>query len=357
MPKEKFLDNSYLKLILDISDIYQKAKLHTIQLANKIILKAYWYMGECIVEGEQNGNIRAQYGSRLLEHASRDLTLKFGKGFSVSNLNNMKQLYIYYPILQSIGELSWTKYQLLLTIKDSGQRKFYETKAIELGWSVSQLKEQLRLAKIVIEQRNQKRKSVTAKKIGFTRGRLYTYRLIKPKRITPESTELLIDCGFNFWEERELAGLKTPQDGQIVESVETESGYKFKISEATKKHLYTYKAFVESVVDADTIWVNIDLGFKNWARQKLRFRGIDAPELSTKKGERAKEFVEAQLSKVSFIIIRSTSLDKYGRPLSDIFYLPAGQAGLEGESNPQTVLERGVFLNQQLLDEGLAKLI
>ena len=104
------------------------------------------------------------------------------------------------------------------------------------------------------------------------------------------------------------------------------------------------------MTDADTIWVHIDLGFYSHTRQKLRFRGIDAPEISTKKGQKAKEFVEATLSKVSFIIIRSTSLDKYGRPLTDIFYL-------EGESDPQKVLEAGIFLNQELLDKGLACLI
>jgi len=85
-------------------------------------------------------------------------------------------------------------------------------------------------------------------------------------------------------------------------------------------------------------------------RHRFILRGIDTPELSTKKGRQAKEFVEAALSKVPFIIIKSASLDKYGRPLSDIFYL-------ENENNPQVVLGKGIFLNEQLLDAGLARII
>jgi len=105
---------------------------------------------------------------------------------------------------------------------------------------------------------------------------------------------------------------------------------------------------VERITDADTIWVHIDLGFKSWSRQKIRFRGIDAPEVSTKKGQKAKEFVEAALSQAPFVVIKTYYPDKYGRYLSDIFYM-------QNEDEPQNVLKQGIFLNQQLLDLGLAK--
>ena len=84
--------------------------------------------------------------------------------------------------------------------------------------------------------------------------------------------------------------------------------------------------------------------------KKYKFRGINAPEFSIKKGVRSEEFVESVLSKGPLIIIHSTEFGKYGRPLSDIFYL-------EGETDPQKVLEEGIYLNQQLLDLGLAKLL
>ncbi len=96
--------------------------------------------------------------------------------------------------------------------------------------------------------------------------------------------------------------------------------------------------------------VNIDLGFGNWMRQKLRLRGIDAPEISTQKGQKAKQFVEAVLKDIPFVIIKTHGSDKYDRYLVDIFYIV-------DEKNPQVVLEQGIFLNQQLLDLGLAKML
>ena len=114
--------------------------------------------------------------------------------------------------------------------------------------------------------------------------------------------------------------------------------------------------------------VNIDLGFGNWMRQKLRLRGIDAPEISTQKGQKAKQFVEAVLKDIPFVIIKTHGSDKYDRYLVDIFYPPLElrrtgsplkfrRTGLQDELNPQVVLEQGIFLNQQLLDLGLAKVL
>ncbi|MBI2950719.1 thermonuclease family protein, partial [bacterium] len=107
------------------------------------------------------------------------------------------------------------------------------------------------------------------------------------------------------------------------------------------------RAVVEEVVDGDTLWTRVDCGFRAWTRQKLRLRGIDAPELSTVAGQRARDFVAKALAEVPFVVRTTTKPDKYDRYLSDVFYLP-------GENDPQNVLNKGLFLNQQLLDRGLA---
>ena len=103
----------------------------------------------------------------------------------------------------------------------------------------------------------------------------------------------------------------------------------------TENDLYTYKAAVERVVDGDTIIVKIDLGFGNRCREYLRFRGIDAPEIDTPEGKKARQFVVNELAKVDHIILTSTKSDKYGRYLADVYY---------GD---------GKHLNQKLLDEKL----
>ena len=89
------------------------------------------------------------------------------------------------------------------------------------------------------------------------------------------------------------------------------------------------------------------IGFWSWTRQKLRLRGIDAPELATEAGRRCREFVAEVLRDTPSITVRTTRPDKYGRYLADVYTLP-------GETDGQTIVDNGVFLNGELLERGLA---
>lgn len=354
MPDE-LSKSDYQRLVSDISAIYERAKAQSIVIVKKISLAAYGDMGKSIVEVEQKHNLRADYGVRLLENLSRELTVKFGKGFSVTNLKYMRQFYQTYRIGHARDELEWTHYRLLVSIKEKDKRDFYENQIIKHHWNSRKLEEVLRRDKIQLEDFRLKRliprnETQTPAKLSLTRGRLYTYKIIEPDYINKTEGSVVVDCGFYVNVEVPLKGISKPEQGDIVESTKTSQDFSFKPLDAKKNQLYTYKALVEKVTDADTLWVNIDCGFNIWIRQKLRFRGIDAPELSSKKGQKAKRFVEAVLRDVLFVIIKTHSPDKYGRYLVDVFYQ-------RGEDNPPTVLEQGIFLNQQLLDLGLARLL
>jgi endonuclease YncB( thermonuclease family) len=102
------------------------------------------------------------------------------------------------------------------------------------------------------------------------------------------------------------------------------------------------------VIDGDTLWAVIDCGFDTLIREKLRFRGIDAPELDTPVGKKAKQFVTRTLNACSCVVIQTHKTDKYARYLSDIFYLP-------GCKQYERIASQGHFLNQELLDKGLAQ--
>jgi endonuclease YncB( thermonuclease family) len=158
---------------------------------------------------------------------------------------------------------------------------------------------------------------------------------------------MVVDIGFSNNIQAEAKGIKL-EASELVESIKLDNSYKLNYSDAKPKELYTCVALVERVIDADTFWLNIDCGFKVWTRKKVRLRGIDAPELSTKEGRKAKEFVEAKLKEVDFVVVKTYKDDKYGRYLADVFYL-------KGEADPQKVLEESTFLNQELLDRGLAR--
>lgn len=113
--------------------------------------------------------------------------------------------------------------------------------------------------------------------------------------------------------------------------------------------MYAYKAYVDTVIDGDTIWFQVDLGFNTWTRQSLRFMGVEAQPKGTKEGKEAFEYVKAVLKGLPFVIIKSYWKEKFGRYLTDIFYL-------HGEDDPNVVMEQGNFLNQELLDKNLAML-
>jgi predicted nuclease of restriction endonuclease-like (RecB) superfamily len=135
--------SDYQSLLEQISETYTKGRVLAVQAVNTHITETYWQVGRHIVEFEQNGKIRADYGIALMAGLAKDLTLRHGKGFSRSNLVYMRLLYLRYPISQKPShQLSWSHYVELLKIDDEMERGFYEKQAIAERWSVPELKRQ-----------------------------------------------------------------------------------------------------------------------------------------------------------------------------------------------------------------------
>jgi predicted nuclease of restriction endonuclease-like (RecB) superfamily len=134
----------YQKLVDSIGITIESARQRAIQTVNNELLKANWEIGKYIVEYEQHGNEKAEYGSSLLSNLSKDLKSKFGKGFSKSNIYLMRQFYLKYQIFQSVtGKLTWTHYADLLGVSNDFARGFYEKQAVNDNWSVRELKRQI----------------------------------------------------------------------------------------------------------------------------------------------------------------------------------------------------------------------
>lgn len=131
-------------LLIDIKKIIEESKRQVIRNVNTIMLQTYWNIGRRIVEEEQNGNYRAEYGSSLLKELSKELTKEYGKGFSRSNLQSMRNLYLNYEKCQTLsGKLSWSHYLLLLGVSDLNARSFYEHECENSNWSVRELERQI----------------------------------------------------------------------------------------------------------------------------------------------------------------------------------------------------------------------
>lgn len=137
-------DSSYNSLVDHIGTVLEQGRKNAVTAVNNEIVNTYWEIGKYIVEYEQAGNETAEYGSSVLKRLSKDLTIRYGKGFSMSNINKMRKLYITYPILQTVSaKLSWSHYVELLKIEDNTERSFYLKECEQENWSVRELKRQM----------------------------------------------------------------------------------------------------------------------------------------------------------------------------------------------------------------------
>jgi predicted nuclease of restriction endonuclease-like (RecB) superfamily len=137
----------YQQLIDKIGNVYQSAKSKIISAVNTEMLYAYWQIGKDIIEFEQGGKLKAEYGKQLLENLAKDLTLQYGKGFSRSNLNYMRLLYNKYPICETLShKLTWSHYYELLKVEDDLAREFYEKQSIAENWTIRELRRQKKTA-------------------------------------------------------------------------------------------------------------------------------------------------------------------------------------------------------------------
>ena len=127
----------------DIKTILYSARNSVYKVANNTMVKAYFEIGKVIVE-KQGGNDRAGYGESLIKHLSVELTAEFGKGFTTTNLKNMRTFYLTFQKGHALrDELSWTHYRLLMRVENENARMFYEDECVKSNWSTRQLERQI----------------------------------------------------------------------------------------------------------------------------------------------------------------------------------------------------------------------
>jgi len=138
-------NNQYHFLIEQIGDLLLQGRRQAAYAVNNILVQTYWQIGQYIVEYEQGGALKAEYGDELLLRLSKDLTLLHGKGFSRSNVQRMRKLYLFYPICATVShKLSWSHYVEILKANNELEIKFYTKQCEKENWSVRELKRQMK---------------------------------------------------------------------------------------------------------------------------------------------------------------------------------------------------------------------
>lgn len=131
-------------LFAEIREVLVTARRTAYKAVNFAMVTAYWNVGRLIVEDEQQGNTRAEYGKAILADLSKRLTDEFGKGFDERELRRIRQFYLVFPKWDALRpELTWTHYRLLIRVQNEQARLWYMNEAAEQTWSSRQLDRQI----------------------------------------------------------------------------------------------------------------------------------------------------------------------------------------------------------------------
>jgi endonuclease YncB( thermonuclease family) len=260
-----------------------------------------------------------------------------------------------YPDFQKVSGwklFKWSHYRGLITVPDDKRRSSLEKASLKNDWTSGELALRIKEARPVNASSGvtvPARSAASGKQGLLTplRGELYTYRLVERPNLSPGAEGgLLVDLGFGVFHEVDAHLLSAFSKDQIIESRPKDDAYKFYQTGRTVKDLFTYAAYVERVIDGDTLKVRFDLGFNVWMRETLRLRDIDCPEVGTPEGDEAKAFVRSHLKEAQQIIVRSSRSDKYARYLADVF-IPSVDPGSRDE---QRETSDDIYLNNLLLE-------
>ncbi len=352
MPKKNISNKSYQKLANLIRKELAKGITNARRSFNHNGVVANWnvskYMHEHLLNSKED-----------VSSAKSEMYEKLEKDFekSKSFFYTLAKFYQCYPKIPKESNLTYNHYVRLMLLPDAKHRKEFEQKAIKEDLAVRKLEDIIYKSKIYKNKiskedipllPNIKGNKINTPILPLTRGMLYHYQISPYNKKKFAKDIALVDIGFGIRREVTINKSNKYLSGYIVRSSKSEEKFSIKMaSKKSKDMLYTYRAYVERIIDGDTIILDIDCGFRNWISQRIRLRGINCSEIPSRKGREAKNFVEERLNKCKFVIVKTYKQGKFGRFIADIFYIPK-------EKDPIKVTSQGTFLNQELLDNKLA---
>jgi len=285
---------TYAQLLSAVRQSLATGRERALQSVDREKVRTSWEVGQLILKHVLANQKRADYGTQVIKKLSKDL------GISETELGYMIQFARAYPIARPVGQLPWAHYETLLSINNPEKRDTVARRAGRENWSRRRLQAEVRRIK--------DKPPAEIERLEPLKGVPGTYA------VTTWQGKPAYDLGFSIY--------------KIIPGNP-------KTTWPNSAHLYTYHGTVLEVIDGDTLWVAIDLGFDIGITQKLRLRGIDAPEVNSSTGQEAKKFLEICFRKSNAIVLTTSKSDKYDRYLADIYL---------GDT----------YINQRLLDEGLA---
>ncbi len=329
---------SYNQLLRTIRDKLVEGRMRAERAVERERLATYHEVGR-LIEGHlarERGN--PEYGEKLFQRLAEDLEI------AERLLRDGLGLYRWHPILHARAELGWTHYRILLRIPSETDRNLLENEAAENHWPTRELEQQVRER---LPSRSDGPEKPSAEPalppLDPLRGLIDTVKVVD--LASPGGR--VLDLGFTVYHPPDELGIERVSKGCARLEQRGRRSYDAHSTRSQRAVHYSYLARVERVIDGDTLLLQIRTAIRTIVRQRVRLRGIDTPEMGSPGGERSKTFVEKILDGHDWIGITSTKPDAYDRYLVDVF-VP------NEDDRDQGILDRGRFLNQMLVDEGLA---
>ncbi len=337
--------SNYKEILAEIQKQISQTQKNIFNNATRQKVEMAWKIGK-IIDQDLSKKDEKTYGKYLVKKLESDI------GIGESALYKMRNFYKTYPKLpKDDAALNWSHYRILSGIKKADERKYLEDLTKQNSWNSDELQAKIKNFKPQPALENKGSRPVTKKpqapkKIAPARGKLFAYQIVK----LVGSPDFFFDCGFKIFEKVTSALPREAKKVNQIVAVEKKSEkYLVKKESTHPRKLYAYKAYLERVVDGDTIRVNLDLGFGIFHHEILRLAKINAAELSTSEGKKSAKILAAILKDVPFLVVKTFSTDIYGRYVADVFL---GEVGVEA----QEIADRGVYLNQLLLQKGAVEI-
>ncbi|MEW5894933.1 MAG: hypothetical protein AB1650_04135 [Candidatus Omnitrophota bacterium] len=279
---------------------------------------------------------------KFYKKLSKKMKEQKGDHISYDTLRRTVQFSREYPVFPENTPLTFTHYLNLLRVHDPRARQRLELLAIKKSMTVEQLQQEIN-SLCLVEQPLVLEKPAQLK---FERGEPYVYAIKNMKDINGKRI-YRVDCGFKIHKNISSKNASYEKGGSIVRFVKTGETYSSYMCGKLRDKRYTYSAIVKKVVDGDTFDATVDVGFGIWIEDRFRLKGINCEEMKSG-GAAAKAFLNKKFRECPSIVIRTFKEGMYGRWLADVFLM-------KGESDPRVIAKEGEYLNQVMLDKGLAE--
>jgi|GEM_PF-244616 len=313
-------------------------------------LRTYWQIGRRISEAARQSRGAIVPGDKLYARISADLHAMAQLDLAPDTIRRTIQFYKNYPEFPEDSPLTFTHYLTLMRVSDARIRRRLEREACRKNLTVAQMEDRVGAMSVADPVGQQ---STTTARLICERGEPYIYMTLSRKDFKG-ARHTYVDAGFKIHVPLDSGvirqappSLSGPQS-RYVRAVKDGRVFDLHLAPRKWQKIHTYAAVVIRVIDGDTLDVMADAGFSMRTPQRIRLKGIDAPEITIPAGRKARAFLIDYLTQCPLIVIRTQKAGIYGRWIADVF-------ALSGCDDPRQIAREGEFLNQRLLDEGLAK--